>query len=75
MPYCSRRTPRTREDLGAIKTPERKGVTLDGRLAVIYSRSDLGDGWERFPHAYSYGLKNESALRIGTDVLVVAVTH
>ena len=29
---------------------------------MIYSRFDLGNGWEQFPHAYSYGLKDESAL-------------
>jgi hypothetical protein len=68
-------TPRVREDFGAMNTPELEGITLDGRLAVIYSRFDLGNGWEQFPHAYSYGLKDDSALRIGTNVLVFAVTH
>ena len=52
-----------------------KASRIDGRLAVIYSRFDLGNGWEQFPHAYSYGLKDESALQIGTNVLVFAVTH
>jgi len=46
-PAHAAHAPRMREDLGAIKTPERKGITLNGRLAVIYSRSDLGNGWER----------------------------
>jgi hypothetical protein len=68
-------TPRVHEDHGAIETPELEGITLDGRLAVIYSRFDLGNGWEQFPHAYSYGLKDESALKIGTNVIVYAVTH
>ena len=54
-------TPRVHEDFGAIETPELEGITLDGRLAVIYSRFDLGNGWEQFPHAYSYGMKDESA--------------
>jgi len=68
-------TPRVREDFGAISTPPLEGITLDGRLAVIYSRFDLGNGWEQFPHPYSYGLKDESALQIGTNVIVFAVTH
>ena len=68
-------TPRVQEDFGQLGDPELEGVTLDGRLAVIYSRFDLGNGWEQFPHAYSYGLKDESALQIGTNVLVSAVTH
>jgi hypothetical protein len=68
-------TPRTREDFGQFDTPELEGITLDGRLAVIYSKFDLGNGWEQFPHAYSYGLKDESALQIGTNVIVYAITH
>ena len=42
---------------------------------MIYSRFDLGNGWEQFPHAYSYGLNDRSALQIGANVLVFAVTH
>jgi hypothetical protein len=68
-------TPRVREDFGPFSSPELEGVTLDGRLVVIYSKFDLGNGWEQFPHAYSYGLKDESALAIGTNVLVYATTH
>ena len=68
-------TPRVSEDFGAINAPELEGISIDGRLAVVYSRFDLGNGWERFPHAYSYGLQDDSALRIGTNVLVTAVTH
>jgi len=68
-------TPRVREDFGPFDTPELEGITIDGRLAVVYSRYDLGNGWEQFPHAYSYGYKDESALQIGTNVIVYAVTH
>lgn len=68
-------TPRVREDFGPFDAPELEGITLDGRLAVVYSRFDLGNGWEQFPHAYSYGYKDESALQIGTNVIVYAVTH
>ncbi len=68
-------TPRVREDFGPLDAPELEGIVLDGRLAVVYSKFDLGNGWEQFPHAYSYGLKDESALQIGTNVLVYATTH
>jgi len=68
-------TPRVREDYGAFDTPALEGITIDGRLVVIYSKFDLGNGWEQFPHAYSYGLKDESALQIGTNVIVYAITH
>ncbi|MEN6558925.1 MAG: DUF4159 domain-containing protein [Thermoguttaceae bacterium] len=68
-------TPRVRADFGDLSEPQLEGVMLDGRLAVVYSRFDLGNGWEQFPHAYSYGLKDQSALQIGANVLVSAVTH
>jgi hypothetical protein len=68
-------TPRVREDFGPFGTPELEGVMLDGRLAVIYSKFDLGNGWEQFPHPYSYGLKDSSALQIGTNAIVYAITH
>jgi len=68
-------TPRVSEDFGALETSELEGITVDGRLAVIYSRFDLGNGWEQFPHPYSYGLADDSALRVGTNAIVYAVTH
>jgi hypothetical protein len=68
-------TPRTREDFGDVSLPTLEGISLDGRLAVVYSRFDLGNGWEQFPHPYSYGYESEDALRLGTNLLVYAVTH
>ena len=68
-------TPRVREDFGPFDTPELEGITVDGRLAVLYSKFDLGNGWEQFPHAYAYGLKDQSALQIGTNAIVYAITH
>jgi hypothetical protein len=68
-------TPRVREDFGGFNTPELEGISLDGRLAVVYSKFDLGNGWEQFPHPYSYGVTDEPALQIGTNVIVYAMTH
>jgi len=68
-------TPRVREDFGPFDSPEMEGITLDGRLAVVYSKFDIGNGWEQFPHAYSHGLKDESALAVGTNMIVYAMTH
>jgi hypothetical protein len=62
-------------DFGGLSAPTLQGVTLDGRLAVVYSRFDLGNGWEQFPHPYAYGYSDKDALAIGTNVLVYAVTH
>jgi hypothetical protein len=68
-------TPRVAEDFGAKNTPELHGIILDGRLAVVFSRFDLGNGWEQFPHPYSYGYSDRDALAIGDNVIVYAVTH
>jgi len=68
-------TPRVREDFGDLNAVELEGIIVDGRLAVVYSRFDLGNGWEQFPHPYSYGLQDDSALQIGTNTIVYAVTH
>ncbi len=68
-------TPRVAEDFGAMQTPTLTGITLDGRLAVVYSRFDLGNGWEQFPHPYSYGYGDRDALALGANVIVSAVTH
>ncbi|MBN1853237.1 MAG: DUF4159 domain-containing protein [Pirellulales bacterium] len=68
-------TPRTQEDFGKMDVPSLEGVSLDGRLAVLYSRFDLGNGWEQFPHPYSYGYSEKDALEIGTNAFVYAVTH
>ncbi len=68
-------TTRTRQDFGDISAPTLEGISLDGRLAVVYSRFDLGNGWEQFPHPYSYGYSDEDALELGTNLLVYAVTH
>ena len=52
------------------------GIFIGNRLAVFYSHeSDLGNGWEQFPHPYSYGLAAQGALELGTNVIVYAVTH
>lgn len=68
-------TPRVAEDFGSLATPQLHGITIDGRLAVVYSRFDLGNGWEQFPHPYAYGYSDKDALSIGTNVIVTAVTH
>lgn len=68
-------TPQVALDFGATNAPSLMGISLDGKLAVVYSRFDLGNGWEQFPHPYSYGYSDGDALAIGTNVIVTAVTH
>jgi len=60
---------------GEMNRPRLEGINYDGVLAVIYSRDDLGNGWEGFEHPYSLGYSQRDALRIGANAIVYAMTH
>ena len=68
-------TPLVRNDFGDLQDPMFEGITKDGRLVVLYSRFDLGNGWERFPHPYSRGYSSDDAIKLGTNILVYAMSH
>lgn len=68
-------SPLVEKDFGNLTAPTLEGITLNGKLAVIHSRFDLGDGWEMFPHAFSRGYGSDDALKIGVNVLAYALTH
>ena len=68
-------TPLVRNDFGDLQDPMLEGVTKDGRLAVVYSRFNLGNGWERFPHPYSRGYASDDAIRLGVNILAYAMSH
>ncbi len=70
-----RYTPLVERDYGPMNTPTLEGITIDGKLAVVYSRFDLGDGWEMFPHPYTRGYSSEDAIKIGVNALAYALTH
>jgi Domain of unknown function (DUF4159) len=68
-------SPLVERDLGRLTKPTLEGISIDGKLAVLYSRFDLGDGWEMFPHPFSRGYSSKDALKIGVNALVYALTH
>ena len=51
------------------------GYTLGGVLAVVYSKYDLGCGWEEIEHPYSRGITSSDALKLGMNTIVYAMTH
>ena len=58
-----------------LKTPQLEGVTLGGRLAVVYSRYGIGttlDGMER-PYALAYAPND--ARKLALNIIVYALTH
>ena len=58
-----------------LDTPDLEGVSVGGQLCVIYSRYDLGNGWEGLPHPYSQGYAPADALKIGANAVVYSMTH
>jgi len=56
-------------------TPALEGVTYNGQLAVVYSRFGLGSVWDEYERPYARAYAPADALRLGTNVLVYAMTH
>ena len=56
--------------------PQALGLFEADRLVVVYTfESDLGDGWEDEPVHGDSAEKRLAALRMGTNILVWALTH
>ncbi|HUU69704.1 MAG TPA: DUF4159 domain-containing protein, partial [Planctomycetota bacterium] len=64
-----------REKQPNLNTPVIEGVAAGGQLCVIYSRYDLGNGWEGIPHPYSQGYSPQDALRLGANAVIYSMTH
>lgn len=62
---------RERPDLAA---PLIEGVSIEGRLRVIYSKYDLNNGWAESPNPYVRGYASADALRLGINAIVYAMT-
>jgi hypothetical protein len=55
--------------------PELYGISIEGRLGVIYSPHGLACGWELAPCPYCRGVLPEDALRLGVNILSYAVLN
>lgn len=67
-------TPIAAKKFPDLKTPLIEAVTIDGRVAVIYSPLSLGNGWEQLNFPYNVGYSNADALKLGANALVYAMT-
>ncbi|MDD5483050.1 MAG: DUF4159 domain-containing protein [Kiritimatiellae bacterium] len=69
-------TPALMQETGAASImPRLEGIELDGYYAVIYSPFALAGGWEMSQSPYARGYNDESAIRIGQNILMYSVTH
>jgi hypothetical protein len=58
-----------------LTAPQLEGLSLGGNLVVIYSRYDLGCGWEGMEHPYGEGYQSEGALALAANTLIYGMTH
>ncbi|MDP6111450.1 MAG: DUF4159 domain-containing protein [Planctomycetota bacterium] len=58
-----------------LKTPYFEGITINGDLRVIYSPYDLEAGWQGSEHPLSRGYEPRSALQLGINIVMYAMTH
>lgn len=64
-----------RELSPGLAAPTLEGITYNGHLVVIYSRYGLGSVWDEYERPYARSYAPADALRLGTNVLVYAMTH
>ena len=58
-----------------LRLPMLRAVVKDGVPVVIWSHFSLGNGWEELPNPYAKAYEDTDALKLGTNVLVYALTH
>jgi hypothetical protein len=55
--------------------PRLEGIEVDGKLVVVYSKYDLGCGWERIPHPHTLQVEMKDSFKIGINSIIYAMTH
>lgn len=70
-----RYTPAVMNKAGAGTDPALEGITLNGDLRVIYSPYDMEAGWQGCEHPLIRGLDPESAMQLGINIAMYAMTH
>jgi hypothetical protein len=68
-------TPRVKAAWPGLDRPHLEGIAVHGAWRVVYSRIDLGCGWEGEIHPYRMGVEGEDAVRLAVNVIVYAMTH
>jgi hypothetical protein len=58
-----------------LTRPYLEGITLNGDLKVIYSPIDLETGWQGLNPPLARAYQPESALKLGVNIIMYAMTH
>jgi hypothetical protein len=58
-----------------LTVPQFEGLVLGKALAVVYSRFDLGCGWEGIDHPYGEGYRESDAVQLASNALLYGMTH
>ena len=58
-----------------LNTSQLEGINMDGDMRVIYSKYDLGGGWQGTEHPQGKGYARQDALRLGINIVTYAMTH
>lgn len=61
--------------LRGAEAPRLEGIRVDGFYAVVYSKDDLGNGWEGVEHPYIDGVAPTDSLKLAMNVIMYALTH
>jgi hypothetical protein len=59
----------------ALTRPYLEGITLNGDLKVIYSPIDLETGWQGLDPPLARAYQTDSALKLGVNIILYAMTH
>ena len=69
-------TPTLARDLGrSALPPMAEGITINGNVAVIYSRFGLAGGWEMCQSPYARGYGDIGCVKLGHNILMYAMTQ
>ncbi len=58
-----------------LKLPTLRAIVKDGVPLVIWSHFSLSNGWEQLPNPYAQAYEDVDSLKLGTNILVYALTH
>ncbi|MDZ7814976.1 MAG: DUF4159 domain-containing protein [Planctomycetota bacterium] len=58
-----------------LTLPALEGISMNGKLAVLYSRYDIGNAWEGEARPFAKGYSNVDGMKLGINIVVYSQTH